>query len=203
MDHSSDSFAAVLAIFCIFGLPMVWGIASRWMAHQERMAMISRGLTPPPDMGRFGRGRGMAPPPPPQPAAPTASPYEVDYYQWQANRMLYKGIVVGNIGFALLIGLSFINGFVGRPGPWLLGGLIPLFIGVAQIIIAVLSGAQLRGPGSFGGYCQAPPQAPHAEPPPPYTSGPRDVTPGSPFGWRPGATTELEKPPSPPRDPRA
>ena len=196
MDHGADSFAAVLAVFCIFGLPIVWGIASRWMAHQERMAMIARGMTPPPDMGGRGWGRrGMYGPGPVPGTPPQGAPYSYDYAQWQASRMLHKGITVGMIGLAMTIGLSFIDGMEGRPGPWLLGGLIPMFIGIAQIVIALMSGATVP----FG---RAVP------PPPPGQAGPvggsyeqpqapRDVTPGA-YAWRPGPTTELKKPPSPP-----
>ena len=57
---------------------------------------------------------------------------------------LRRGIQVACIGLALLIGLSFIGFHDGRYvyGPWLLGGLIPMFVDIAQIISAVLSGAQ-------------------------------------------------------------
>jgi hypothetical protein len=30
-----------------------------------------------------------------------------------------------------------------QPGPWVLGGLIPTFVGIAQIIIALISGATI------------------------------------------------------------
>ena len=186
-----EDITAIFAILVIFGMPIAFAMASRWYAHQERMAMIQRGMAPPQN-APFGRGRASYSQPGPAPAAPV----DLDYAEWHANRMLHKGIVVGMIGLAITIGLSFINGFVGRPGPWLLGGLIPMFIGIAQIIIAVLSGA------TFGGMRMS-----SAPPPPlgqpsqpqagPYQAPPRDVTPG-PYAWRPGATTELERPPSPP-----
>lgn len=185
MEHTD--LTAIVAILVIFGLPISFGIASRWFAHQERMAMIQRGITPP--SGPMPRGRGYAQP------GPAPAPVDLDYSEWQANRMLHKGVVVAMIGLALTIGLSFINSFVGRPGPWLLGGLIPMFIGIAQIIIAVLSGATFGGmrmsgpPPSIGQ-----PSQPSAGP---YQAPPRDVTPG-PYAWRPGGTTELERPPSPP-----
>jgi hypothetical protein len=84
---------------------------------------------------------------------------------------LRKGIMLALIGLAILIGLSFIgydnngpfNSPEMHPGPWLLGGLIPMFVGIAQIIVAVLSGAQL-GPI---GQRPAPPPYPGAAPPPP------------------------------------
>lgn len=150
--------------------------------------MIERGIIPPnaPDM-RAARRSGYA--------AGPAPVMDFDYAEWQANRMLHKGVTVAMVGLALLIGLSFINPLVGHPGPWLLGGLIPLFIGIAQIIVAVLSGARL---GSAGRYAPPPPLGqPSAPASGTYQAPPRDVAAG-PYAWRPGATTELERPPSPP-----
>jgi hypothetical protein len=125
-------------------------------------------------------------------------PYE--YGQWQANRSLRKGITLAMVGFALLVGLSFID--IGQPGPWLLGGLIPLFVGIAQIIIALMSGARFT---PFAG-CQPPPnlQQPGMQQGQEYQAGSRPFTapppsaPSGPYGWRPGPTTELEKPTPPP-----
>ena len=111
------------------------------------------------------------------------------------NRTLRKGITLAFIGLALLTGLSFIglhdtgNGYVFRPGPWLLGGLIPMFIGIAQVIIAVLSGATL-GAARFN---QAPPPNLYGVPPPPPSAGAAPTYEGS-YTYRPGATQELRKP---------
>ena len=113
---------------------------------------------------------------------------------------LRRGIQVACIGLALLIGLSFIGFHDGRYvyGPWLLGGLIPMFVGIAQIISAVLSGAQF-GPvaamnaGRFG------PSEQGAASPPPSGAGPTmPPSPGSYGGWRPGSMPEIEKPAGPP-----
>jgi hypothetical protein len=84
-----------------------------------------------------------------------------------------------------LIGLSFIgyhggDGFMQaptwHPGPWLLGGLIPMFVGFAQIGIAVLSGA------TFAAY--RPGAGPNPGPPPPgarpFTSYGTHAQPGQP-----------------------
>jgi len=198
MGTHQEDLTAIVAILVIFGMPIAFGMASRWYAHQERMAMIQRGITPPIDPRSARRMNRMgAAPEQPIPA----QYYSMDYAEWQANRMLHKGIVVGMIGLALLIGLSFIDGIVGFHGPWLLGGLIPLFIGIAQVIIAVLSGARLGGMQNM----PAPPQMNQAQAPPqpgPFNPPPRDVSPG-PYAWRPGSTAELERPPSPPRDPNS
>jgi hypothetical protein len=106
------------------------------------------------------------------------------------------------IGFALLVGLSFID--IGQPGPWLLGGLIPLFVGIAQVIIALLSGARI---GPMSGTMPPPQQQPQMQQPggqQEYQGGARPFNagapnaPSGPYGWRPGPTTELEKPTPPP-----
>ncbi len=201
----SDNAAAVIAVFCIFGLPMVYAIVSRTLAHQERIEMLRRGIVPPPDPKWAKRAAKAAWYDPSTYGMPGAAPGPMPGYDpyaascFGANRALRKGITTAMIGFALLVGLSFID--PGRPGPWLLGGLIPLFVGVAQVIIALLSGAQM-GPFGIGPRWQQPgmpPPSQQAQAPgqQPFTN-PRDVTPGGYGGWRPGSTTGLEKPPSPP-----
>lgn len=193
MAHPEEVFVPIVAILVIFGLPLSYMIVNRVFAHQERVEMIRRGMAPPPPDPRWAKGMGggyCAPP------GGYANYEAYGYGQWQADRALRKGITLAMIGFALLVGLSFIN--IGRPGPWLLGGLIPLFIGIAQIIIAFLSGARI----SPAGLSSPPPGA--GTPGPgayresrPFEAPPRDVPPG-PYGWRPGPTTELERPAPPP-----
>lgn len=197
MSDPAEVFVPIVAILVIFGLPLSYAIVNRVFAHQERIEMIRRGVMPPPDTKWAKRMGAYAAPP--SGYAPGYDPYE--YSQWQANRSLRKGITLAMIGFALLVGLSFID--IGQPGPWLLGGLIPLFVGVAQIIIALMSGARIT---PFGGY-QPPPhfQQPGAQQQQQeYQAGSRPFTapppnaPSGPAGWRPGPTTELEKPAQPP-----
>ena len=112
---------------------------------------------------------------------------------------------VAFIGFALLIGLGFI-GYHGDGhfvhGPWLLGGLIPLFVGIAQIIGAVLERRAAFGPHSarqrFGQPSSGDERRPRGSP----TAG-SSTPPGPTYGgWRPGPTPEIEKPASPPGLPR-
>ena len=196
MLASGSDFVGAIAILAFIGLPIAYAMVNRMLAHQERMEMLRRGIVPPPDpkwakkaakRGWYAQAPYAAAPPPPGPA-----PAWNQEAQMQADCYLRKGITVASIGLALLIGLSFIRN--GTPGPWLLGGLIPLFAGIAQIIIALLSGARL---GPFGAWAQPgigvhQPGASYQEPAPgPFTSAPRDVTPG-PYAWRPGPTTELE-----------
>jgi hypothetical protein len=186
----SDNAVAVIAILVIFGAPMALWMVSKIHAHQERMAMIQRGMAPPP-------GRGVPPPPPGYyPGAPMTMP-SPDYLY--AQRQLHRGIQVACIGLALLIGLGTIGGSHHLLGPWLLGGLIPFFVGVAQIINGYLNGARLPnfgGQQQYGGPQQtyAPPpqgqQRPGTGVPPPAGSGP--------YGWRPGPTPEIERPVPPP-----
>jgi len=170
MNHLSDNFVALVAILVIFGMPLAYGLISRIYTHQERLEMIRRGITPPPDPRAARRAE--------------APVYPGDATAFYPDRMLRKGVTIAMIGLALLIGLSFID--PGRPGPWLLGGLIPLFVGLAQIILALMSGAHfgswtLPGPTPVG-------RGPVPGPPPPE----------GPYAWRPGPTTELERPVRPP-----
>jgi hypothetical protein len=176
----------VVAIICIFGLPISAWIVFRTFRFLERMEMIKRGMVPPPD-GRGGRqyrdwarGAQTGPIPgqvPPWQGQPYVAPQPQPQPVWtgadeDAQSALYKGIRLALIGLAILIGLAFIGGTPGSPdfrgGPWLLGGLIPMFVGVAQIIIALLSGAQF--PGSQRSTF-IPPPGPSAPPPAPPPSG--------------------------------
>lgn len=145
-----DNLIPLFGIFCLFGLPMIGWILGRIMKHRERMEMLRMGMMPPPT-GRDARwasrmgAPGMAPPP-----GPLYAQMRYDDSN-DPQCMLRRGIVTTMVGFALLIGLSFI-GYRGgdglfspatiHPGPWLLGGLIPMFVGIGQIIIALMSGAQ-------------------------------------------------------------
>lgn len=200
MSNSSDDFVAVIAILVIFGLPLAYAMANRWYSHQERLEMIRRGVAPPPDpkwakrMGKAGwydpSAYGM---PPGAAGQPPEYPFAMVYAD--ANRMLRKGITLLCVGIGLTIGLSFIA--PNHPGPWLLGGLVPMFVGIAQIVIAMLSGASGATNIFMGPRPGMPPPGQQTQTGQPF-SGPRDVTPGGYGGWRPGQTTGLEKPPSPP-----
>jgi len=180
----------VLVPMFIFGFPVVAFIVHRVLKHQERMEMIRRGMAPSVDF----KGRAWTTPPPPQAPGRPFDPTTIFGYEAYAaaQNQLRKGISIGLIGLALFIGLSFID--LGHPGPWLLGGLIPMFVGIAQILIAMLSGARFN----LGAAPYQMPPSPVPGPSP--QSKQRDVTPG-PYAYRPGTTTELE-PPVPPPDMR-
>lgn len=189
-----DSSVAALVVTIVFGAPCAVWLVSRVLAHHERMEMMRRGFAPPPNSREMRRAmkHGWVP--------GTPDHREAYHYEseMQAQYHLRRGVQVAFVGMALLIGLAFIgyrgNGVI-EPGPWLLGGLIPLFVGLAQIVSAVLGGASFGG-ASLRGQMQPPPNA-QSVPPPQYSG---TTTPPGPAygGWRPGSLPEIEKPASPP-----
>jgi hypothetical protein len=193
-----DNTVAALAVFCIFGAPIAAFIVMRVLAHRERIEMIRRGMLPPQMYGKAWKNANYGAPqqgmPPPVPPTWVQAPIDQD----APDRSLRKGIMLALIGLAILIGLSFIgydtNGPFNspelHPGPWLLGGLIPMFVGIAQIIVALLSGARLGPVGSQPG------------PPPPYP-GPSAPPPPGARSYEPEPRThsgydELKRPVPPP-----
>jgi hypothetical protein len=194
-NTSPDDFVGALAILCIFGLPLTYAIVNRVLAHQERIEMLKRGIAPPPDskwakrMYKMGIDPAMY--------AAQQQQYGSCFGAWgDPNRTLRRGISLTCIGIALTIGLSFVH--PGQLGPWMLGGLIPMFVGIAQVVTAMLSGAggaqNIMG-GPWGAVPPPPGQQPSGQQP---FTGPQGVTPPAYGGWRPGPVTGLEKPPSPP-----
>jgi hypothetical protein len=210
MRHD-DSIAAAFFFFFVFGAPVLAFIVSRVLRHQERLEMLRRGMMPPEFDKRAYRAwrKSGAPWPPPGGAAPGpwVQPAPATWPQRDdddAQFALYKGIRIAAVGLALVIGLSFIGGTPGSPdfrgGPWLLGGLIPMFVGIAQILIAVLSGAQLPGVQGRTTFIPPPhsppgPGAPPPQPPPGYGAAP----PSTPPPWAERSRfEELSKPVQPP-----
>jgi hypothetical protein len=107
---------ATFAFFAlVFGFIMVW----RWLRHREFMAQIQHGYVPSDQR------------------AETAN-------AWASHKLLGWGLALAALGLALLIGL-YPFGFVVREpwplhfGPWMLLGLIPLFIGLALLITYYVS----------------------------------------------------------------
>lgn len=201
-----ENLVPIFAIIFLFGAPVAAWIVSRVLAHQERMEMIRHGYAPP--QGPRPPGAGVRPDYYAMKQAAKAWKYGGPPMpgmsfdpQWIAQQQLRKGIQVTFIGLALLIGLSFIgihgDGSV-HLGPWLLGGLIPMFVGIAQVVGAILGGARL-GYTAPSGSQQAPfgPQ-PGTPPPPPSGETPPPPPSSGPYAWRPGPTPEIEKPPTPP-----
>jgi hypothetical protein len=188
----------MVVVIVIFGAPIAAFIVSRVLAHQERMEMLRRGIVPPPNPRDMRRAMkyGWTPGATMQEGVPSQyGYYPNDFY---AQQQLRRGMQVAFIGLALLIGLGFI-GYHGDgtvvPGPWLLGGLIPLFVGIAQIIGAVLSGASFGPPSARQGVGPLPGAGPESA----RSATPGGMPPGPTYGgWRPGSTPEIEKPASPP-----
>jgi hypothetical protein len=185
----------LFAIFFIFGAPVAAWIISRVLAHQERMEMLRRGIVPPPNAREMRKAMKYGWNPNAAPGSPNQYFYESDF---AAQAQLRRGIQVAFIGFALLVGLGFI-GYRGDGqyvyGPWLLGGLIPMFVGIAQIIGAVLSGATFGPPSARQRVGPAPSGESTAQQASPGGGMPAGPTYG---GWRPGSIPEIEKPASPP-----
>ncbi len=176
--YISDNDVALVAIFFIFGMPVVAWLVMRGMKHRERqMAHIERL-----EMIRHGIDPARASVPEHDPSFKGLDPSP------SAQAALQKGVLLAAIGLAITLGLSFLG-----YGPWLIGGFIPLFIGLAQIWIAMSAGAQL----SFGP--TPPPKAP--PPPPPPSAAPHQAATyeGS-YTYRPGGTQELRPPTQPPTE---
>ena len=117
---------AALCVIPIAFLVAIFGtiVVLRWFKHREILAMVEKGLLPTPyaQPGRAPIGRGLM--------------------GW--------GVGLAMLGLALIIGLwplgfTRLAGAPGRSqyplhfGPWMLMGLIPLFIGLALVIIYFLA----------------------------------------------------------------
>lgn len=186
-DQAVAMLVPIFGMIAVFGLPIGALIAWRYFNHKERLAMIEKGMMPPPDpriMRRMGRA-GYAP--------PGAWWYDSAFL---ATRQLRRGVTVAFIGIALTTGLTFVDFDSAHQsvhlGPWLLGGLVPLFVGLAQIVNALLAGASFRPvPSVAPGAADAPGAQPQADP-----ANATATPPGSgPFGWRPGDLPEIGRGP--------
>jgi hypothetical protein len=198
----------LVAIIVTIGLPIAAWITAIVFRHQERMEMLRRGIVPPlldRHAYRAWRRAGSPWPPPGTPVgAPQGSgPWVQQQPPWtpavedDPQRALFKGIRVALIGFAITVGIGVVfGGYSGNP--IILGGLIPMFVGIAQIIIALLSGAQLPGMQPRVTFMPPPPQAPPGPGMPP-PAGYGAATP-PPWGQQPGRARfeELSKPAPPP-----
>ncbi len=106
-------FAGCASPLAFFAMIFATIVLLRWFKHREIMALAEKGALPE-QYARYektARGRGL----------------------------LIWGIVVAAVGLALTLGLWPLGFWAGAPaplylGPWLLGGLIPLFIGLALLI---------------------------------------------------------------------
>lgn len=198
-----DVLVPLVAILCVFGLPVGAFIVFRVLAHRERMEMIRYGIAPP--GGKMGAARYANPQP--NLGAPSVEPPQ------DASVLLRKGVRLAFVGMALTIGLGFIGYHSGEVthagdvvvregshfdfGPWLLGGLIPLFIGLSQIAIAFLTEPQFFARFRSAGTTAPPGPGPRYPDPP----APDGANSDGPYTYRPGGRQELRPPTSPPRRP--
>ncbi|MGH7708796.1 MAG: hypothetical protein ACREM8_09685 [Vulcanimicrobiaceae bacterium] len=167
----------LVAVITIFGVPPFVWLLARIMRHREAMATLQHGIPPTVDPAAAGAYYAR------MSGQPAAGPRPAGYSAYAIQCQLRKGITLVAVGLALVVGLSTM-GF----GPWLVAGLIPLFIGVAQVGLAWLAG---------GNAMPIPPEARTGGPVPgaPPSGAPFDSS----YTYRPsGSTQELYPPPKPP-----
>lgn len=195
-----EDLIPIIAIICTIGLPVSAFMLFRVLSHRERMEMIRQGVPP------QQRGVNFSIPQPSPSPPPSGMTLKQQRKSCKNNGeieppyvTLRKGIQLTMVGFALTVGLSFIGWDGGHlePGPWLLGGLIPMFVGLAQVILALLSGASLTPLPQqqwTAGQQQSPP--PFGGPSPGPT--PAQQVYDNSYTYRPGDMHELQPPGSPP-----
>jgi hypothetical protein len=130
MEEFALCVIPIVLLVAIFGTIVL----TRWFKHRETMALMEKGLLPEQYARYISASRGRS-----------------------GRGLLGWGIALTMLGLALLIGLWPI-GFVERPGPehgswyplnfgpWMLGGLIPLFIGLALLITYLLTRKEETSP---------------------------------------------------------
>jgi hypothetical protein len=106
---------AIVSIVVFIGLPLSAWVLFRYFAHRERMEMIRHGMVPPmPSSYDAGAGGSSS----------------VD------RLMVRGGISLFVIGFVVLLAISSIAYETAHSllGPWLLGGILPMLAGIAEIL---------------------------------------------------------------------
>ena len=107
-----DAFVTCFGTIAV--LAIIFGFVAflRYMNYKETLALAEKGLTRPDSKGTKG--------------------------------LLRWGIVITALGIALTLGLYPIGFFAGGSyplhlGPWMLGGFIPLFLGLALVLLHYLT----------------------------------------------------------------
>lgn len=142
------SALTALIVFGIFpGLIFGFVLLSRYLKYRETKMLLEHGITPP----------QPSYPPPPTPMSQVMPSRPAPH---RSRAQLTWGLVLSGVGLALTLGLWPIgliaNGAMGEGGPrfplgigpWMLGGFIPLFVGLALILghVATLDGSPATGP---------------------------------------------------------
>jgi hypothetical protein len=109
----------------------------RWFRHREIMAMVDKGLLPEQYMQSSSAGSGRF-------SVVIEDDITRPLRAGRGRRLVGWGIALAALGLALMIGLWPIGFVAGRPypfyfGPWMLAGLIPLFIGLGLLITHYLT----------------------------------------------------------------
>ncbi len=114
IPFGSFAWIPVLGIlFPVFVIAVIFGfiVLMRYLKYRERMLLAQRGFDPA-DLQPWSRlDRNGSP-----------------------ERQLRSGIITSLVGVALLVGLWTLG-----TGPWLLGGLIPLAVGIGELLTFVLT----------------------------------------------------------------
>ncbi len=118
-------FVVCAGVLGFFGLLFGFILLMRYLDYRETLKLAEKGLLHPGSPLAAGRAGG--------------------------SRLLVWGILVAAVGLALTIGLypmGLHRRVPGNPlglGPWILAGLLPLFIGLAFILIHLVSAGSRRG----------------------------------------------------------
>lgn len=101
----------VLSPCAMVTILLLFFVAIRYIAYRERVALAQHGIFPAEESLWERIG------------------------QRSPRGILWAGVLTAMCGLALLLGLALIG-----MGPWLLGGLIPLFVGVGMVVVYFLGG---------------------------------------------------------------
>ena len=113
MNAAIEILAIGLTLTMIFSIPFAFFAYIRYLRYKETITLAERGLLRPSE-GKNGRGT----------------------MRW--------GIVLAFVGFALVLGLLPVGYFIDADsppvlGPWLLLGCLPMFFGLALVVIYALT----------------------------------------------------------------
>ncbi len=110
--ESSASLAICAGGVLIFLILFAFLIVLRYLNYRETLALAEKGLVRPQLESKNGKGN------------------------------LKTGIILASIGVALMLGMAPFGAFSSYPmgfGPWMIIGLLPLFIGLGLVLIHVVT----------------------------------------------------------------